>query len=204
MLGSFVITLNISMETTARKIQIRETAERLFSQKGYLATSMRDLAEALNIEPASLYSHISSKDDLLWRIADRSAKQFFESVQPIFESNLDTQVKLQKMIVAHVEVICRNIDAAAVFFNEWRHLGEPKRSEYAQTRDQYENMFREVVKKGFKENLFLNYDEGFSTRAILSALNWTHTWYRPDGELRPDEIGKRLGDILLKGLIRTI
>lgn len=192
------------MKTTARKIQIRETAEKLFSQKGYLATSMRDLAEALEIEPASLYSHISSKEDLLWRIADRSAKEFFEAIQPIFEAELNTQVKLEKMIVAHVEVICKNIDAAAVFFTEWRHLGEPKKSEYDQTRETYEDMFRKVVRQGFEENLFLNYDERFSTRAILSALNWTHTWYRADGELRPHEIGTRLGDILLKGLIRTI
>ena len=192
------------MKTTARKIQIRETAEQLFSQKGYLATSMRDLAEALAIEPASLYSHISSKEDLLWKIADRSAKEFFEAIEPIHGSELDTQVKLQKMIVAHIEVICRNIDAAAVFFNEWRHLSEPRKSEYDQTRETYEEMFRQVVRKGFEENLFRNYDERFSTRAILSALNWTHTWFRPDGELRPHEIGERLADILLQGLIRTI
>ena len=103
-----------------------------------------------------------------------------------------------------MEVICRNINSAAVFFTEWKHLSEPSRTAYDQIREQYEDMFRSVVRKGFEENLFRNYDERFSTRAILSALNWTHTWFRPSGELRPAEIGERLGDILLKGLIRTI
>ena len=68
------------------------------------------------------------------------------------------------MIVAHVEVITRNLNASAVFFREWNHLNEPRKSQYDQTRDAYEAKFREVVKQGVRENLFMHYDEGFSTR----------------------------------------
>lgn len=195
------------MESTQkidRKTQITTLAEELFHDKGFLATSMRDLADALEIEPASLYSHIKSKDDLLWEIADRCAGEFFNSIEPIAESKLNTRKKLIDMIVAHVEVICRNLKASAVFFNEWRHLEDPRRDEYAQRRDNYEGIFRAVVKEGIKENLFMHYDEGFTTRAILSALNWTHTWYKPDGELRPHEVGEHLAKILMDGIVRKI
>lgn len=191
-------------EKTDRKRQIESAAETLFSQRGYLATSVRDIADALGIEAASLYSHIKSKEEVLWNIATRCATEFFDSVQPIFNSGLQTQVKLTQMIIAHVEVITRNLDASAVFFREWNHLTDPQRSEYAELRDKYEDMFRQVVRKGIEENLFKHYDERFSSRAILSAVNWTHTWYRADGELKPHEIGEQLAEILLKGLVRSM
>jgi TetR/AcrR family transcriptional regulator, cholesterol catabolism regulator len=187
-----------------RKQQITEVAERLFNQKGYLATSVRDIADALGIEAASLYSHVSSKEALLAGIADRCAAEFFEAVRPIAASNLRTTQKLTEMIIAHVGVITRNLDASAVFFREWRHLSEPQRSAYAALQNDYEQIFRQVVRQGIEENLFKHFDEGFSTRTILSAVNWTHTWYRPDGELSAQEIGEHLAGFLLNGLIRTM
>jgi AcrR family transcriptional regulator len=187
-----------------RKQQVISTAERLFSSKGYLATSVRDLAEALQIEAASLYSHVKSKEELLWSIADRCADEFFLQVKPIAISEINTQEKLTQMIVAHVNVICTNLEASAIFLREWRHLSEPLKSEYAQRRADYEKMFRVVVRQGVEENLFKHYDEGFSTRTILSAINWTHTWYRPDGELSPQKVGENLSSFLLHGLVRTI
>jgi AcrR family transcriptional regulator len=179
-------------------------AEQFFNEKGYLATRVRDLAEALGMEAASLYSHYKGKEEILWLIADRCANEFFESVKPIAASNLHTQQKLTDMIIAHVGVITRNINAAAVFFREWRNISEPRRTEYAMLRNEYEGIFRAIVRQGIQENLFKNYDEGFSTRTILSALNWTHTWYRPEGELTSEEIGRHLAGILLNGLVRTV
>lgn len=194
----------IVKSTTERKAQILAVAERLFNEKGYLATSVRDLADGLGMEAASLYSHFKSKDEILWHVAERCAEDFFASIEPIAASQLHTQKKLTDMIVAHVGVITRNIDASAVFFREWRHLPEPRRSNYAALRNRYEGIFRAVVRKGIEENLFKNHDEGFSTRTIMSALNWTHTWYRADGELSPEEIGQHLAGILLQGLVRTV
>lgn len=187
-----------------RKQQVISTAERLFSEKGYLATSVRDLAQALNIEAASLYSHVKSKEDLLWQIADRSANEFFNRVQPISDRELDTLEKLTLMIVEHIGVITDHLNASAVFFREWRHLGDVRRKQYAQRISDYEKMWREVIRQGIEEGLFKHYDDGFSTRTILSAINWTHTWYRPDGELTPREIGENLASFLLNGLVRTV
>jgi TetR/AcrR family transcriptional regulator, cholesterol catabolism regulator len=189
---------------SGRKSEILSVAEKFFNEKGYLATRVRDLAEALGIEAASLYSHYKGKEEILWLIADRCANEFFESVKPIAVSNLHTQKKLTDMIIAHVGVITRNINAAAVFFREWRHISEPRRTEYAMLRNDYEGIFRGIISQGIQENLFKNYDEGFSTRTIMSALNWTHTWYRQDGELTSDEIGRHLAGILLNGLVRTV
>jgi AcrR family transcriptional regulator len=187
-----------------RKQQITAVAEKLFNEKGYLATSVRDIADALGIEAGSLYSHVNSKEELLGNIATRCAAEFFEAIRPIASSNLKTEQKLTDMIVAHVVVITRNLNASAVFFREWRHLSEPQRSQYAQLQADYEAIFRAVIRKGMEENLFKNFDEGFSTRTILSAINWTHTWYRPSGDWTAREVGENLAGFLLQGLIRSI
>jgi hypothetical protein len=114
-----------------------------------------------------------------------------------------TPQKLRKAIIAHVGVITRNLDAAAVYFNEWRHLSKAQRAKFAQRRDEYEGMFRALLGQGIREGLFAPVDERFAARLVLSALNWTHQWYRPDGPMTADEIGNTLADMLLNGLYRT-
>src|SRR3989304_406208 len=128
--------------TVQRRDELLAVAERLFSERGYEATSVRDIADALAIKAGSLYAHIETKEDLLWKILDRAADRFFEAVQPIAESNLVTVEKLRRLIAAHVRVITESAAAAAVYTTEWRHLTEPRRREFAARRDAYERIVR--------------------------------------------------------------
>ena len=186
-----------------RKSQILASAERLFRQKGYLATSIRDIADALGLKGGSLYSHVGGKEQLLWEIASRAAGKFFAAVEPIIAADEPVPLKLRRAIVAHVGVITRNLDAAAVYFNEWRHLSEPQRAKFARRRDEYEALFRGIMREGIRSGIFAPVDEKFAALLVLSALNWTYQWYRPDGPMSPDEIGRTLADLLCNGLYRT-
>lgn len=186
-----------------RKQEIIEQAELLFHKKGYLGTSMRDLAHVMDVEAASLYSHFPSKADILWQIAERCANEFFHAIKPIYQSKLNTQSKLKEMIIAHIKVITSNLNASVIFMTEWKHLPEEKYQVYSVMRDYYEQMFRKVIHDGVRENLFRNVDEKFSSLTILSALNWTYQWYKPDGEMTPEQIGEHLAEMLLNGLVRN-
>ena len=187
-------------QSSRREVIIREASE-LFSQKGYQATGMRELAVKVGIEPASIYSHFISKEGLLWEIADICAQSFDDAVRPVFQSDLSDDQKLREMILKHVEVTLENRDAAAVFTHEWRQLGDVRRTEYAEKRRQYEGMFRETIEKGTKTGRFQTSGVGLTTLTILSALNFTARWYKPGGELTPQDIGNQLADLLLNGLI---
>lgn len=187
-----------------RKDQILATAEQLFREKGYLATSIRDIGNAVGVRGASLYHHIGAKEELLWVIASRAADEFFAALQPIVASDLAIPLKLRQAIIAHVGVIAANLDAAAVYFSEWRHLNPERRSAYTRRRDDYENYFRQILWQGQREGLFTVPDEKFAARFVLSALNWTHQWYRPDGSMKPEEIGATLAELVLNGLSRTV
>ena len=114
-----------------RKEQIYRAASALFSERGYRATSIRDIARELDLQGGSLYAHISSKEDVLWEIIARVAESFYAAVRPIAESDAPTSERLRAMIHAHVDVVVNELARSAVFFQDWRHLSEPRRSEVA-------------------------------------------------------------------------
>jgi len=189
--------------TTARRDALLQAAQRLFSQRGYEATSVRDIADAMSIKAGSLYAHIETKEDLLWEILTAAADRFFAAIEPIVASELLPIEKLKRVIAAHVEVITESASSAAVYMTEWRHLSEPRRSEFAARRDAYEELVRGIVRDGIRAGEMADVDEKFATLLILSSMNWIYQWYRPDGPMNPEEIARKLTAMLLKGLQRA-
>lgn len=187
---------------TSKREQIRRAAVRLFRQQGYRATSVRDIAEAVGLQGGSLYAHVASKDDLLWEIVNESADRFFAALRPIVGSDRTTVKKLREAIIAHVLVIAHDLDAAAVYSNEWRHLSEARRAEFAARRDEYEAMFRGLVRDGIRQGFVGTTDETFATLFALSALNWLYQWFKPDGRLTAEDLGKLMADYIFDGLRR--
>jgi len=183
-----------------RKQQIEEKATTLFQEKGYAATSMRDLANVLGIEAASLYSHIKSKEEILQKVCFRMAEEFFAAWQAVEMENSSFAAKLEKAAIAHVKVITLNTSASAVFFNEWRHLSEPHLSDFLSMRNDYEGRFIDIIENGMQAGEFKEVDTKFMMLTLLSSLNWTHNWYKPGGTLSPQEIGTRLSNMILNGL----
>ncbi len=186
----------------SRKEQIWRVAVRLFRERGFPGTSVRDIAEAVGIQGGSLYAHVSSKDDLLWDIVNHSADRFFEKLTPIMEQDQDVMPRFRQAIIAHVDVITSDLDAAAVYSTEWRHLSPERREAFAARRDEYEAMFRNVIREGMEQRLIATSDEGFATLFVLSALNWVYQWFKPDGRLTAEELGKLMAEYIFDGLRR--
>lgn len=184
----------------SRKLQIQETAETLFKERGYAATSMRSLAGELGIEPASLYSHIKSKQELLTATCFRMAHAFFEGIEAVKDEPISCTEKLKRFMIAHINVLLKNQDATAVFFQDWKFLTEPKLSEFKALRKSYEEAYKRVLKMGNEHGEFHIDDINFTIQTIFSAMNMTHEWYRPTGSLHGDEVGEKLADLLLNGL----
>ncbi len=184
----------------SRKQQIEKTATSLFKAKGFSATSMRDLATALGMEAASIYSHIKSKEEILQQVCFQMADKFFEALQTANAPDASATRQLKLAIAAHVEVLTLNTEASAVFLYEWRHLSEPFHGTFLGLRDTYEARFREIIRLGIQNGEFAVPDEKFAALTILSALNWIHTWYKPTGKMTPGQIAENLSEMLLHGL----
>jgi AcrR family transcriptional regulator len=186
------------------KINPREkiflTATRMFRETGFSATSMRNISKELGIEAASLYSHIQSKEEILREICFRLAAEFFEVLRTLETSEEGPEEKLKTLINEHIKVLTRDTNASAVFLNEWRHLSEPFHSRFMDMRQKYEHAFRSILKEGIRLGKFKAADEKFMALTILSALNWTHTWYSPEGKMSPEQISDQLYSIILNGI----
>ncbi len=185
---------------TPRRLQIEEAASELFRERGYSATSVRDIAQALNLQGGSLYAHMASKEDVLWSIVIRAADRFNLEVGPIASGDAEPAARLRDMIRAHVGVVTVIQQDAAVFLHEWRFLSVERRDEISARRDAYEQLFRTVISQGVAAGEFRQVDARLAAAAILSALNGIATWYSPAGPLTKDQIADQHADLFLHGL----
>jgi AcrR family transcriptional regulator len=185
---------------TTRRQQIDDAASSLFRERGYAATSVRDIAQSLNLQGGSLYAHVASKEDVLWSIVSRAADRFHAEVGPLAAASAPAADRLRQMIRAHVAVVTSQQRDAAVFLHEWRFLSDSRRQEMAARRDAYEKMFRDVIVDGARAGKFAAVDAKITATAILSALNGIATWYRSDGPLTAGEIADQHADLFLRAL----
>ena len=185
---------------TPRRLQIEDAASTLFRERGYAATSVRDIAGALNLQGGSLYAHMASKEDVLWSIVCRAADRFNAEVGPVATSTAPASARLRAMIRGHVEVVTSIQKDAAVFLHEWRFLSQERRDLVAARRDAYESLFRQVIVEGVAAGEFRPVDARQTAMAILSALNGIPAWYSPDGPLTPTQIADQQADLFLHAL----
>lgn len=184
-----------------RREQIYEVATALFARRGYHGASVRDIARELDLQGASLYAHIAAKEELLWTILERAADQFLNAIRPIAASDLQPAEKLRAAIRCHVEVVASNLEAATVYFHEWKFLAPARREEYLARRREYEQTLREIVGEGITDGAFRpQVDPKYAALVTLSVVNWLYTWYDPEGPLAPAELAGTFADLVLKGL----
>lgn len=178
-----------------------QVAARLFSERGYHGTSIQHLADALGLQKGSLYSHIGSKEELLFDVVNDGADRFLERGEQAASSRDPASERLRRLLVGHVETAIEHLDAATVFLNEWRYLSEERRDLVREKRDRYEQLVRNIIEEGIAAGEFRDdANVRFAARLVLSAGNWTYAWFKPGGELGPTEIGERFADLLIRGL----
>lgn len=190
------------IETGARRREIDEVASELFHANGYAATSVRDIARALDIQGASLYAHVASKEDLLWAIVDQAATEFERAADRAVADTptADAVERLAALVEAHVEVVTADPERSSVFVTEWRHLSAERRTAIAARRDAYEARFRATIDEGASVGAFRATDAAIAATFVLTALNGIATWYRPEGRLSPDRIADHYVELALRSL----
>lgn len=186
--------------TLSTKQNIRQTAEKLFRERGYAAIGMRELAKEVGIEAPSIYNHYKGKDDILREICFEIADKFFVAFEAAEKTDEKPSKKIKAVIKAHINVIAENIEASEVFFQEWMFLEEPNLSKFKKLRHEYEQLFRDVVEKGIKRGDFKKGNSKLVVFTIFSALNATYDLYKSTERLTQEEIAEEISNLLLKGL----
>ena len=180
---------------------ITDVAVRLFSERGYTGTTMRDIAEAVGVLPGSLYAHIESKETLLLEIVSDGIAQFLAIEKSLEGSRESAEILLRKAIRGHVEAVVKDPQRSLVVFHQWRFLSEPNLASAIAMRRRYANGFVKIVNAGKAEGVFSSkLDTRIAVFGILGALNWIPEWYSVDGPFNAAQIADQLAATLLFGL----
>jgi AcrR family transcriptional regulator len=169
----------------------------MFAERGYHGTSIGDLAAALGIQKASVYSHIKGKEDLLSEIALAGAETFHSALDAV-PDDVEPAQRLRLALRAHLRVVHEQLDVATVWLHEWRYLTGATRERFLAERRHYERrirrMFEDAVATGAVRP---DLDIGHAVLAFFSIGNWAYTWLGHSAKV--DEEADALWSLLLEG-----
>ncbi|MHA7058738.1 TetR/AcrR family transcriptional regulator [Aquimarina sp. M1] len=189
------------MRQESRKQEIVNAAAILFKEKGYSAVTMRDLATTMGIKAASLYNHIQSKQEILSTIIIELAEEFTSGMNEIVNSDQNSIQKLEHIISLHIDVTLRNADGLASLNNDWMHLEEDNLLYFEKMRRDYEENFRNIIKKGVDSNQIKPNNIEIMVFSTLSTLRTLYLWYPKQKNIDANILKKDMISVLLKGVV---
>lgn len=180
---------------------ILDAAAQVIRKKGFHGASMADIAEAVKLQKASLYHHVSSKQEILLALLDRAIEMLTEQIAPLAARSVPADEKLREMTRAYLRLLAENADLASVLLFEHRSLEPKQHARHIPNRDRFEALWRGVIFEGVAAGVFQCSNPALAVRGLLGLLNWTLTWYRPKGELSIEQIADQYVDLLYRGLL---
>lgn len=187
------------MELKEKQRKILDEAVQLFKEKGYMGSSVRDLATKLNIKAASLYAHIRSKEEILEWICFGIAQDFFVELEEVQNTDLNPKAKLNLFIDKHLSIVLKNPDVTHIYSNEWKHL-EERLPEFVELRKKYQQEVEQLISMIYKAENWELKSPVFTTRFILHTLNNSYFWFKRNTE-STTEITDEIRNKILFGLL---
>jgi len=181
-----VTTENRQISSTAELVLARAVA--LFSTAGFEGTSMRQIASAVGIQPASLYNHYSSKEEILWAIVQRSLDNILTGQERALASEASTVERLRAFVRMHIRFHAEENASARVVNSNLSSLSKRHYALTVKKRAIYEHRFRELLRSGVTEGLFAITNPKITSYAILEMGMGVATWFSDEGELDVDDL----------------
>lgn len=181
---------------------ILDAAAQVIRRKGYHGASMSDIAASVNLQKASLYHHVASKQEILLALLDRALGMLTDHIAAISYQDIPADQKLRQMIRVYLSVLAENADLASVLLFEHRSLDKKLHVRHVPHRDKFEGLWRDALNEGVRTEVFECPDTGMAVRALMGVMNWTLTWYHPDGDKSIEQIADEYADLLFHGLLR--
>jgi len=179
-----------------RRQELMAAAAHLFNQRGYDATSMRDIAREAGMLAGSMYYHFSSKDDLIVATYEEGKRLISGAVVEAIENIDDPWERLNQAAIAHMNTLFGGNNFSILLCADISRTAPTLRSRLIEIRDSYDELFMDLI-----EDLPLaeDVDKGLMRLSLLGSLNWSSSWYRPGGQT-PAQIGTFFVRIMKDGL----
>ena len=194
-------TLNMakikSSKSNTRKDVIIAKAARLFREKGYSATSMRDLAEHVGVEAASLYNHIKSKAEILQEICFKTANLFMNHITEVELSDQKSLAKVEAILRFHIRQIISHYEEVYVMDREWKHLTDPYLSNMQSQRRSYRQRIAALIEEGIRKGEIKNIDAPTAVLIMLHAVSGIESWHRSIKRISAEQLEDNMVMILV-------
>jgi AcrR family transcriptional regulator len=191
-----------TLNNSSRKEIIVEKAANLFKEKGYKAASMRDLAEVVGVEAASLYNHIKSKSELLHVICLDVANRFTNQIDEVEAEEIPAKEKIEKLLRFHIQEMLNNYEDVIVSDREWKHLSEPYLSNFRHQRRTYRKRFASIIEEGIKKKEIKKIDASTAVLIMLHAVSGIESFHRSKQKISGKELEENMVTILINGLAK--
>jgi AcrR family transcriptional regulator len=189
-----------SKKNSTKKEIIIEKAARLFREKGFVAASMRDLAETVGVEAASLYNHIQSKSEILQTICFKVANEFISHLEAVERSTEPSLKKMEIIIRFHIRMMLDQYEYVYISDHEWRHLPEPYLSNFLNQRRSYRKRLSDIIEEGINKDELKNIDPYVAVLTILSAISGIESWQRSRKSRSAETLETNMVKYLIEGL----
>ncbi len=187
-------------KNSTKKEVIIEKASKLFREKGFGAASMRDLAEHVGVEAASLYNHIQSKSEILQAICFKVANEFISHLEVVESSNQPTLKKMETIIRLHIRMMLDQYEYVYISDHEWRHLPEPYLSNFLNQRRSYRKRLADIIEQGIQKGEMKNIEPYVAILTILSAVSGIDSWQRSRKSISAEVLETNMVAYLIEGL----
>lgn len=192
------------VKTTRKKASKKEfilkKAAQMFREKGFAATSMRDLAETVGIEAASLYNHISSKNEMLESICFDVANRFNLHMDELELNNQKIIKKIEIVLRFHIRQMIDHFEEVIVADREWKHLAEPYLSNFHNQRRNYRKRFAAIIETGILRNEIKKIDAPTAVLILLHSVNGIESWHRSEAKISAQALEDNIVAINIDGI----
>jgi AcrR family transcriptional regulator len=190
----------VARRKASKKEFILKKAAQMFREKGFAATSMRDLAETVGIEAASLYNHIRSKNEMLEAICFDVANRFNTYMDEMEAGSQKSIIKVETLLRFHIQQMIDHYEEVVVCDREWKHLADPYLSNFHNQRRTYRKRFAALIEDGIKKNEIKKIDAPTAVLIMLHAVSGIESWHRSRAKITAQELEDNMVMIMTDGL----
>ena len=194
------MALTKGKKNSPRREVILEKAAHLFRKHGFNATSMRDLAENVGVEAASLYNHINSKAELLQEICFKIANKFTTYMDEVIAADVSAIAKIELILRFHIRQMIHNFEEVYVSDREWKHLTDPYLSNFKGQRRTHRQRIASIIEEGIRKGEIKKIDAPTAVLILLHAVSGIESWHRSRQKISGELLEQNMIMILIEGL----
>lgn len=186
-------------QTTRRELIVQKAAH-LFKEKGFKAASMRELADMVGVEAASLYNHIKSKNEMLNIICFDVANRYMQKMEEVETEKTTTITKIETLLRFHINGMIEHFEEVYVSDREWKHLNSPYLNNFQNQRKVYRKRFAALIEEGIRKKEIKKIDAPTAVLILLHAVSGIESWHRSKAKISGKELEENMVTILVDGL----